>query len=263
MTDSAYVPEGLRSWNVPWAQYAPVDITPPELQPEGIAKSVDEGWAEGVTDPQTIDFLPRRAAAIIYYQIEDGVPLNPRGRTGRSGRNLGLWGENRAADPIVIANTPDGPHVLLIKRTDCGQWAIPGGMVDPGESAPSALVRELREETGLNLIDVKPELLERTYIDDPRNTDHAWISSTVVLYRLPDQLEVTAGDDAADARWWPMESIDTLISALKKSGAELYSAHKPHLAHAAFRYNHGLEYDEMQEILVWHDTYYTFPTHLA
>ena len=96
-------------------------------------------------------------------------------------------GRKPAADPVLIADTPDGPHVLLIKRSDCGQWAISGGMVDPGETAPVTLMRELREETGIDLAEVKPRILTRTYIDDPRNTDHAWICSTVALYALPGQ----------------------------------------------------------------------------
>jgi 8-oxo-dGTP pyrophosphatase MutT (NUDIX family) len=42
-----------------------------------------------------------------------------------------------------------GEKVLLTRRTDNGRWCIPGGAMDPGESAAEACVREVYEETGL------------------------------------------------------------------------------------------------------------------
>ena len=41
--------------------------------------------------------------------------------------------------------------ILLTQRTDNGQWCLPGGRMDPGESAAEACVREIREETGLEI----------------------------------------------------------------------------------------------------------------
>lgn len=41
-------------------------------------------------------------------------------------------------------------RLLLIKRHDIGLWAVPGGMVEVGETLTQAALRELREETGLN-----------------------------------------------------------------------------------------------------------------
>ena len=41
--------------------------------------------------------------------------------------------------------------VLLIRRSDNGRWCLPGGGVDPGESAEEACVRETFEETGLKV----------------------------------------------------------------------------------------------------------------
>lgn len=44
--------------------------------------------------------------------------------------------------------TNDGA-VLLIQRSDNGNWALPGGAMDPGESMTDAAVREVEEETGV------------------------------------------------------------------------------------------------------------------
>lgn len=45
----------------------------------------------------------------------------------------------------------DAGRVLLIERADNGQWALPGGGQEVGESTPAAAVRETREETGIDV----------------------------------------------------------------------------------------------------------------
>jgi ADP-ribose pyrophosphatase len=78
-----------------------------------------------------------------------GVPLNPRGRTGLSGRGLlGKWGANHAADPIVTRHLGTQLQMVAIKRKDTGDWAIPGGMLDEGEMVGDTLRREFTEEVG-------------------------------------------------------------------------------------------------------------------
>ena len=74
------------------------------------------------------------------YKIENGRPLNIRGRTGITGRGLlGKWGPNHAADPVVTRwkrningdklKGSEGKCILqfvAIQRLDTGEWAIPG-----------------------------------------------------------------------------------------------------------------------------------------
>ncbi len=51
----------------------------------------------------------------------------------------------------VSAIVPDSHDcILLIRRTDNGYWAIPGGGVEPGESVSQAVTREVKEETGID-----------------------------------------------------------------------------------------------------------------
>jgi ADP-ribose pyrophosphatase YjhB (NUDIX family) len=48
---------------------------------------------------------------------------------------------------VVVAN--GSGEILLIRRSDNGNWAVPGGAIDLGESMTAAAVRETREETGI------------------------------------------------------------------------------------------------------------------
>ena len=78
------------------------------------------------------------------YEICNGLPLNPNGRTGIKGRGLlGRWGVNHAVDPIVTRWKLDKSgkidlnrfnkrifEVILIKRLDNGEWSLPGVSTD-------------------------------------------------------------------------------------------------------------------------------------
>jgi ADP-ribose pyrophosphatase YjhB (NUDIX family) len=51
---------------------------------------------------------------------------------------------------VSVVVTNDADEILLIRRTDNDNWALPGGVVDIGESLPQAAIRETREETGID-----------------------------------------------------------------------------------------------------------------
>jgi ADP-ribose pyrophosphatase YjhB (NUDIX family) len=62
--------------------------------------------------------------------------------------------------PGVSAIILTGEGLLLQRRSDNNLWGLPGGGVEPGESVSEAIVREVREETGL---DVRPMRLIGVY----------------------------------------------------------------------------------------------------
>jgi len=231
--------------------YSPREYTAPFIleNAEQGAFIGDNGRFADDTDVSTIkgwnsDYKRTSHAGPIVFG-RDGRPLNPMGVTGVTGRGaLGLWGPNHAADTIVTRPGDNGTtEVLLIQRKDTGQWALPGGMVENKTSVLNAALKELAEEAlvigdcsdGKNLnheaIDNKVQELkqyqcfqraENTYkgvVDDPRNTDNAWMETEAWSVDLgPEEaaaLHLQAGDDAKAARWVPVtpENISDLYAS--------------------------------------------------
>lgn len=109
---------------------------------------------------------------------------------------------------IVLLTLDRGvPHVLLIRRSPQsdafpGAWALPGGYVDPGETAEDAARRELAEETGLTVPTVWDFL--KVY-DDPKRDPRGRVVSRAFVGILPAPVKPRAGDDAAAAKWVPTD----------------------------------------------------------
>ncbi|NJK46809.1 NUDIX hydrolase [Candidatus Gracilibacteria bacterium] len=67
---------------------------------------------------------------------------------------LGLIFRHPVPGTSIIPILPDG-RIVLIRRRDTGQWALPGGMVNWREDIPRTIRRELAEETGLQLVKIR------------------------------------------------------------------------------------------------------------
>lgn len=95
----------------------------------------------------------------------------------------------------------DGVRLLLVKRGNhpcLGMWALPGGFVNPRETADCAAERELAEETG-----VQGLKLERVGLySDPDRDPRGWTVSEAFLAVDDEGRIPQAGDDAAEAAWF-------------------------------------------------------------
>ncbi|MER7235132.1 NUDIX hydrolase [Streptomyces olivaceus] len=110
----------------------------------------------------------------------------------------------------VVVTTTDG-YVLLIERgwdPHAGQWALPGGHVDPGETSRAAAARELAEEAGMY---VAPEELSQVGTWDAPGRDPRGRYVTVAYHlTVISGTPVEAGDDAVNACWWPLAALPPL-----------------------------------------------------
>lgn len=118
--------------------------------------------------------------------------------------------------PCVGAILTEGGRILLIRRghePEAGRWSLPGGRVEPGETDEQALVREVREETGLEVI---PGPLTGA-VDRPAPGGRVLAIRDYAASVTGGTL--AAGDDADDARWFSVGEMAgvPLTTGLKKT----------------------------------------------
>ena len=112
------------------------------------------------------------------------------------------------ADMIVLADESE-PKILLIQRGDepfKGCWAFPGGFMNMDETTEQCARRELKEETGLEVGEVKQVGAYSTVDRDPRGRT----ITVVYITHVPQILPVTGLDDASEAKWWPINALPPL-----------------------------------------------------
>lgn len=111
-------------------------------------------------------------------------------------------------DCVIFGFDGEELKVLLIERgidPYKGHWAFPGGFLNPDESAESGALRELKEETGIESAYIEQFHTYSTPDRDPRER-----VITIAYMALVKIQEARGGDDAADAKWFPIGKTPNL-----------------------------------------------------
>ena len=108
---------------------------------------------------------------------------------------------------VVVVN--DAGDILMIRRTDNDNWAVPGGAIDLGESVGQAAVRETREESG---IDCEITGIVGIY-SDPKHVilytsnGEARQEFSIVLNARPLGGQPTPSSESSEVRWVPVSEV--------------------------------------------------------
>jgi ADP-ribose pyrophosphatase YjhB (NUDIX family) len=120
---------------------------------------------------------------------------------------------------VIVDAHGNDPRVLLIRRGTApllGEWSLPGGLLECGETLREAVAREAREETGLAV--ETGEMLgvyERVIRDDEKRVRYHYVLIDFLCRAVGGELK--AGSDAADVRWFTRNELPALNLAYDAS----------------------------------------------
>jgi ADP-ribose pyrophosphatase YjhB (NUDIX family) len=116
---------------------------------------------------------------------------------------------NALVPSVNVVVVSDAGEILMIRRSDNGNWAVPGGAIDLGESVAQAAFRETREESGITC-----ELTGLVGIySDPRHrilyTSNGEVRQefSIVLTARPVSGTPTPSDESKEVRWVPASDL--------------------------------------------------------
>lgn len=118
-----------------------------------------------------------------------------------------LWLSGTAA--VVLRDGQAGQEVLLVRRSDTGEWSLISGIVDPGEHPAETVVREAMEEAQ---VVVEVERLLWLVVDPPNtfpNGDQCQFLDHGFLARWHSGEARVGDEESTDVRWFPVDSLPT------------------------------------------------------
>ncbi|MBC8171758.1 MAG: NUDIX domain-containing protein [Anaerolineae bacterium] len=107
----------------------------------------------------------------------------------------------------LIRNTQG--ELLLQKRGDNGQWSLPGGLIEPGEEPAEAIIREVKEETGLDVVPVRVTGIYggASHIVEYPNGDRIAAINISFLCDVSGGTLYADGNETLELRYFPLDAL--------------------------------------------------------
>nr|WP_275448378.1 NUDIX domain-containing protein [Mesorhizobium sp. IRAMC:0171] len=119
----------------------------------------------------------------------------------------------------IVIEREDG-CILLHKRTDFDRWGLPGGSAEEGENIETIIIREVAEETGLAVRDVKPF----AFGSDPRyetfefpNGDRTQFFALIFYTRSFAGDAAVMDDESSAVGWFAPDALPDMLSNMARS----------------------------------------------
>lgn len=111
---------------------------------------------------------------------------------------------------VIIEN--DAGDILMIRRSDNGNWAVPGGAIDLGESLAQAAVRETKEESGIDceVIDVVGIYTDPKHIILYTSNGEARQEFSIVVRARAIGGELATSSESSEVRWIARSELGNL-----------------------------------------------------
>jgi ADP-ribose pyrophosphatase YjhB (NUDIX family) len=108
---------------------------------------------------------------------------------------------------VVVVN--DAGEMLMIRRTDNDNWAVPGGAIDLGESVGQAAVRETREESGIEceITGIVGIYSDPKHVILYTSNGEARQEFSIVLTARPLSGQPTPSSESSEVRWVPISEV--------------------------------------------------------
>jgi 8-oxo-dGTP pyrophosphatase MutT (NUDIX family) len=119
---------------------------------------------------------------------------------------------NSLVPSVNVVVTDDDGRILMIRRTDNGNWAVPGGAIELGESLVGAAIRETLEETGITceVTGLVGIYTDPKHVIHYTSNDEVRQEFSIVLAARPVSGDLTPSNETSEVRWLDLDAIEGL-----------------------------------------------------
>jgi 8-oxo-dGTP pyrophosphatase MutT (NUDIX family) len=140
---------------------------------------------------------------------------------------------NSLVPSVNMIVVDDRHRILLMRRTDNGNWSLPGGAIDLGESVSTAAKRETLEETGIraDITGISGIYSDPGHVIEYSSNGEVRQEFTIILTGRPISGELTTSDESSHVEWVSPEELEqrAMHPSMRKRIADYLAGGPPHL----------------------------------